>query len=113
MPFMAFQGLWVGHRPALVVLVDERLAIGADLAGEARRFRRCLFGFRRVLLHLTRISRFLRQREQGQRERKREGNQYQLFHTGTPSERTTLGGRPGCVVPAFRSGHEWRGRMWG
>src|SRR5438034_5556596 len=29
MPFMALQGLWVAHRPALVVLVDERLAIGA------------------------------------------------------------------------------------
>src|SRR5438309_8031191 len=33
MPFMALQGLWVAHRPALVVLVDERFSVGADLTG--------------------------------------------------------------------------------
>src|SRR5712691_10036946 len=32
MPFMAFQGLWVGHRPALVVLVDERFSVSANFA---------------------------------------------------------------------------------
>src|SRR3989454_11163540 len=33
MPFMALQGLWVAHRPALVVLVDKRFSVGADLTG--------------------------------------------------------------------------------
>src|SRR2546425_4987648 len=32
MPFMAIQDLWVGHGPALVVLVDERFPVGADFA---------------------------------------------------------------------------------
>src|SRR5947209_12422164 len=32
MPFMALQGLWVGHGPALVVLVDERCPVGANFA---------------------------------------------------------------------------------
>src|SRR5712691_6845554 len=32
MSFMAFQGLWVGHRPALVVLVDERFSVSANFA---------------------------------------------------------------------------------
>src|SRR5712692_5219999 len=32
MPFMALQGVWVGHRPALVVLVDERFSVSANFA---------------------------------------------------------------------------------
>src|SRR5437867_2711901 len=33
MPFMALQGLWIAHCPALVVLVDKRFSVGADLTG--------------------------------------------------------------------------------
>src|SRR5207245_783569 len=33
MPFMALQGFWVAHGPALVVLVDKRFSVGADLTG--------------------------------------------------------------------------------
>jgi len=46
MPFVALQPLGVGHGPALVVLVDERLAIVADLAGRLSRsaLNRCARG---------------------------------------------------------------------
>src|SRR5436305_13646097 len=53
MPFMALQGLWVAHRPALVVLVDKRFSVGADLTGLADRLCRCLWGFHGGLLHLV------------------------------------------------------------
>src|SRR5215471_7367255 len=33
MPFVAFQGVGIAHGPALAVLVDERLAVVAELAG--------------------------------------------------------------------------------
>src|SRR5712692_7801668 len=93
MPFMAIQDLWVGHGPALVVLVDERFPVGADFACEAHRFRRCLLGFRGFLLHLARLSGFLSQREQRHHERERERNQHQFFHSGTPLGWSTLAKR--------------------
>src|SRR5712692_7188329 len=93
MPFMAIQDLWVGHGPALVVLVDERFPVGADFACEAHRFRRCLLGFRGFLLHLARLSGFLSQREQRHHERERERNQHQFFHSGTPFGWSTLAKR--------------------
>src|SRR5437660_12577140 len=32
MSFMAFQGLWVRHRPALFVLVDDRFSVSDNFA---------------------------------------------------------------------------------
>src|SRR5712692_9413913 len=93
MPFMAIQDLWVGHGPALVVLVDERFPVGADFALKAHGFRRRLLGFRGFLLHLARLSGFLSQREQRHQERERERNQHQFFHSGTPFEWSTLAKR--------------------
>src|SRR5438874_3191072 len=84
MPFMALQGLWVAHCPALVVLVDERFRVGANFAGEAHRFRRRLLGFHGFLLHFARLRIFLSKREQGHHERERERNQHKFFHFGTP-----------------------------
>src|SRR5207245_5087935 len=90
MPFMALQGLWVAHRPALVVLVDERFSVSANFAGEAHRFRRRLLGFHGFLLHFARLLSFLSKREQGHHERERERNQHQFFHIGTPFGGSTV-----------------------
>src|SRR5207247_2567316 len=74
MPFMALQGLWVGHRPALVVLVDERFSVSANFAGEAHCFRRSLLGFHGFLFHFAGLRSLLSKREQGHDERERERN---------------------------------------
>src|SRR2546427_11750345 len=76
MAFMALQCLWVAHRPALVVFVDERFSVSANFAGEAYRFRRRLLGFHGFLLHFFRLRGFLSKCEQGHHERERERNQH-------------------------------------
>lgn len=63
MPFVAFQRLRVGYGPALIVLVDQRLPVVADLAGEVDHFGRHLLGFRSFLLHLPGFGGVLSQRE--------------------------------------------------
>src|SRR5437870_13482069 len=55
MPFMALQGLWVAHGPALVVLVAKRFSVGAYLTAYADRVCRCLVALHGVLFHLVRL----------------------------------------------------------
>src|SRR5437660_11355908 len=97
---MALHGVGVGHGPALAVLVDERLAIVADLSRNADSFAH-LVSFHVVLFHVTRFSAFLRERQKRCQERKRQRHQYQLFHAELLSERTALGGTFFMWVPAF------------
>ena len=63
MPLVALQRLRVGYGPALIVLVDKRLSIVADLAGEVDRFGGHLLGFRGFLLHLAGFGGLLGKRE--------------------------------------------------
>src|SRR5205807_7103348 len=61
----------------------EHEGLGAVLSGCARHGG-ALRRRRSVLLVTSRRGGRLRQREQGHHERKREANQHQFFHTGTP-----------------------------